>query len=64
MSRTGHSRIRIDWQRLHDSSTAAPWLVTLGIPPHHAAGARSWSYPQARAVIDDFGNLVVVTPWL
>lgn len=40
-------------QRTHGASIPAPWLLTLCVP----------GYPQCRAVVDDFGDLVPVEQW-
>lgn len=47
--------VKCTWQRLRD---CAHWLITLSVPPsiHGKKGA----YPQAHAVVDDFGSLVIV----
>lgn len=47
--------------RVFGSPTPAPWLLTLELPISLVGSARS--YPQTRAVIDDFGNLVPVGAW-
>lgn len=60
--RAREAKIKVRWQRLRD---CAHWLITMGIHPEHesefAVGA---SWPQARAVVDDFGNLVIVRRWI
>lgn len=48
-------------QRIHGAGSGeAPWLITLGVQICHGFKG---AYPQARAVIDDFGNLVIVRGW-
>lgn len=53
--------VAIFCQRVFESPTPAPWLLTLELPISLVGYARS--YPQTRAVIDDFGNLVPVEAW-
>ena len=52
--------VKAVWQQAHDHP-GPTWLVTLQINPwvHGHIGA----YPQAWAVMDDFGNLVIVSTW-
>jgi hypothetical protein len=59
----GHARIDADFFRLHGSDALAPYLITLCVRTHHAVKP-GLGYPQARAVIDDFGTLQVVREWL
>lgn len=43
---------------------APNWLLCLSIRMcHEVEGGLSAAYPTARAVIDDFGNLVIVRKW-
>lgn len=58
----GSGKIRANWQREFDRIGAA-WLITLsvGIQHAHGGGGNLFSaYPQAWAVVDDFGTLVAV----
>lgn len=48
-------------QRTFQSPSPAPWLLTLMLPPSQVGYAAA--YPQTRAVIDDFGNLVPTEAW-
>jgi hypothetical protein len=53
----------ISWQRLRN---CAHWLLTINISPDHgrkSGGLLNAAYPQSKAVVDDFGTLVCVTPW-
>jgi hypothetical protein len=54
-------------QRKHDGPQEAAWLITLCTDVKVTICAviehGSTAYPQANAVIDDFGDLVVVTGW-
>lgn len=53
-------------QRLYDSPRLAPWLLTLSVPcTEERWNGRLFlnSYPQCRAVVDDFGTLVPVAAW-
>jgi hypothetical protein len=54
------SKIVLWTQRTYD--TRVPYLLTLCVGPQHADALSA--YPQARAVMDDFGNLVIVRGWL
>ena len=47
--------------RQYDASV--PWLLTVFITTKHAATSAG-AYPQAYAVMDDFGTLVIVGGWL
>ena len=51
-------------QRRFDGVGAAPWLITLhpGLDACYSKGASM--HPQVYAVMDDFGYLVVVVPWM
>lgn len=44
----------------------APYLLTLSHDLHtiYTWGGIGPDYPQCRAVVDDYGNLVIVTGWL
>lgn len=55
----GRSAIGCGWHRTFDERTPA-WLLTLDVMNMHGFNA---SYPQARAVVDDFGTLVIVGGW-
>lgn len=60
---SGYGAFEVGWQRLRDAPT---WLLTIrtGIDHGHGAGGHIRScYPQATAVMDDFGTLVCVTDW-
>lgn len=38
------------------------WLITLGIPPtFYVETMAYWAYPQAHAIIDDYGTLQFIT---
>lgn len=38
------------------------WLITLGISTDFCVNAMdAWAYPQAHAIIDDFGTLQIIT---
>ena len=54
---SGGAQISVSWQRTYDERQPA-WLITLSISQQHCAGI--FSYPQSRAVVDDFGTLVAV----
>ena len=43
---------------------APNWIITINVSLMHEAGP-PWihSYPQSKAVIDDFGNLIIVRKW-
>jgi hypothetical protein len=59
----GQARIDTSWQRLRNQST---WLLTLVVRFDHGAGGGGplrTAFPQAHAVMDDYGTLVCVTPW-
>jgi hypothetical protein len=64
----GHAQVECDFFRLFGPSAdkalpppAAPYLLTISIRPslHGHPGA----YPQAHAVVDDFGTLRIVERW-
>lgn len=57
------TQIECDVMRRYDC--AAPcYLVLLCVGMKHACHARGVSaYPHAQAVVNDFGDLVCVTPW-
>lgn len=58
----GATEVGIGWQRLYgDAHKPAPWLV--GISLNARATAAGAAHPIARAVVDDFGNLVLVEAW-
>lgn len=38
------------------------WLITLGISPDFCVnGMDTWAYPQAHAIIDDYGSLLIIS---
>ena len=47
------------WRRY---DAPVPWLLTAMISLAHSAGTAG-AYPQAYAVTDDYGNLVIVGAW-
>jgi hypothetical protein len=58
--------ITIAMQRTYDHQhTQAPWLLTLytGLGTLREWGCVGPDFPQARAVMDDYGNLVIVSLW-
>lgn len=57
---------RIDAQHMRVYEWAAPnWLISLSIKCDHGSGnALIGAHPSARAVVDDFGTLVIVREWL
>ena len=57
-----HRPLECTWHRSHDRGGAASWLLcfSLGFPPTSAAGHYISPFPQARAVVDDYGTLVPV----
>ena len=57
------THIRCSHQRI--DGPAPNWLITVSVTTEHAiAAGAAGSYPQARAVMDDFGTLVIVRGWL
>lgn len=60
---TGQAQIEASWQRCRDRPK---WLLTISISVAHGqegGGPLLAAYPQAHAVMDDYGTLVCVTPW-
>ena len=58
-----NAMIEAMWHRMR---TAPVYLITLciGIEHSHTGGGLSGTaYPQAHAVVDDFGTLVIVRGW-
>lgn len=45
-----------------EAELRGPYLLTLSVGVDH--GRKGDAYPQARAVMDDFGTLVLVSGWL
>lgn len=45
-----------------ESEMRGAWLLTLVVGVEHST--KTNAYPQCRAVVDDFGNLVIVGGWL
>jgi hypothetical protein len=43
---------------------APNWFVMVDIGNDHSGAGLRHSYPSARAVVDDFGTLVIVRGWL
>ena len=59
-----NAMIEVDLQRLRDERQT--YLITLYIKPCHGwagGGVDCAVYPQAHAVVDDFGTLVIVRGW-
>ncbi len=61
-SASGHGSVSASWHRMHGMS-GAPYLVGLVVQMRASYPQGSSTCPQARAVMDDFGNLVLVGPW-
>lgn len=58
-----HYTLTADIMRLWDGALG-PWLVTLSIGKSHACySLGAAAYQQVRCAVDDFGNLVMVTPF-
>ena len=49
--------------RLYDRP-APGWRVSIRVANIHGGQDLLYSYPQAKAVVDDFGSLVIVSRWL
>ena len=58
----GTSSISCWWQRTFDHRQPA-WLITLSVSPNYTSRV-GIAFPQSRAVVDDFGTLVIVGDWL
>jgi len=56
----GFADINASWQRTYDERLPN-WLITLGVYPTNAVSGLA--FPQTRAVVDDFGTLVIVRAW-
>jgi len=54
------THLRCHFKRRYDRLRA--WLLTIELGPDHVM-AHGTAYPHARAVVDDFGNLVIVGGW-
>lgn len=60
------THITASLQRTYDHAhTLAPYLITLYplLRCVQTWGTLGFDYPQARAIVDDFGDLVVVSNW-
>lgn len=61
MTVCGFNSVSCDFQRTYGERV--PYLITVGIS--YIFFAQQWKgRPQTRAVMDDFGNLVIVENWL
>jgi len=51
------------WNRSYGHSFT--WLIAIWVGTEHGfgGGGRASGYPVAEAVVDDFGNLVIVGKW-
>ncbi len=57
----GWADIACIWVRTYRQNGPA-WLITLSVDGAHGSSGCT-AYPQARAVVDEFGNLVAVKGW-
>lgn len=55
-----YAHIRVHFNRRYDRLQA--YLLTMHIGPEHTTPLGT-AYPHARAVVDDYGNLVIVGGW-
>lgn len=61
--RSFDTHVECSAQRVYsDELPRPPWLLTLDIG--HSGHGQGFAYPQARAVVDDYGTLQVVGGWL
>jgi len=51
----------VNAQHTHGGTAPQRWLITVNLSPDEVGHAGC--YPQARAVVDDFGSLRVVGGW-
>ena len=58
----GENAIRATWQR--DFQKTPPWLITLHTKTECSYYGGASPLAQARAVVDDFGSLVLVREWM
>lgn len=56
------AKITCWWQRTYNANGHS-YLLTLDVAPGQTAVSVDAAYPQARAVVDDFGSLVIVSGW-
>jgi hypothetical protein len=65
----GSGLIACRWQRLHAPAPGlnsdpqrGPWLLSIEVSRGEGGNIDAWM-PQTRAVIDNFGNLVLLEQW-